>query len=603
VADVGAGGAPGAHKFGAERGPSSATAGRPTMVEMSEGVRPLLDLGPEHRDEELRQLVEEQTALRRVATLVASAADDVDLVAAVTSEIAQLFGGHRATAIRWDGDTIRVIGDWSSDDAPMTMIDQVYAFGGDTLVARVISSGAPARVESAGDLHTDFARERWAELGIEASIGAPIVVDGRIWGVITTSRKTEDDPFPPGAEQRLGDFAALVAQAIANSQARLEVAALANEQAALRRIATLVAGGKTYAEVLAAATAEAGRLYEAQCVYLVHWEGTQDEIVIDGGWTREGERPLPTQALYHPEPLSATLTVLETGLASRGEERSPELGDRCVIAAPVIVNANLVGALAAMRAGGKAFPAGAEVRLRSFGDLVAQSIANAQAQDEARAARARIVRAADDARQKLERNLHDGAQQRLVSVSISLRLALAKLPEAAEEARKVITAATDELTLAIDELRELARGIHPAVLTEQGLGVALEVLAERAPLQVTVANELDERLPPQVEAALYYVVAESLTNCAKYAEAERVEVRLCRRAGVARVDVADDGVGGADVARGSGLRGLADRVEALDGRLGVESAPAAGTRVWAEIPLAAAETPDGAGYAGGGPGG
>ena len=556
---------------------------------MSEGARPLLDVGSDHRDEELRRLVDEQTALRRVATLVASGADDVDLVAAVTSEVAQLLGAHRATALRWDGDTIRVIGDWSSDGAPMTMIDQVYAFGGDTLTARVIGSGGPARVESADDLHTDFARARWAELGIEASIGAPIVVDGRIWGVITASRKTAHDPFPSGAEHRLGDFAALVAQAIANSQARLEVAALANEQAALRRVATLVAGGRPHEEVLAAATAEAGRLFEAEAVYLVHWEGVRDEIVIDGGWNPNAEEPLPPRALYHPEPLSATLTVLETGLASRGEERSPELGDRCVIAAPVIVNANLLGALVAMRAGGNAFSPGAEIRLRSFGDLVAQSMANAQAQEEMRASRARIVRAADDARQKLERNLHDGAQQRLVSVSISLRLAHAKLPAEAEDARRVLAAATDELNLAIDELRELARGIHPAVLTERGLGTALEALAERArPLRVKVVNELEERLPAEVEAAAYYVVAESLTNSAKYAQASLVEVRVCRQDGVARVEVADDGIGGADVTRGSGLRGLADRVEALDGRLGVESPASAGTRVWAEIPLAGA---------------
>jgi signal transduction histidine kinase len=278
--------------------------------------------------------------------------------------------------------------------------------------------------------------------------------------------------------------------------------------------------------------------------------------------------------------------VLETGIASRGHESSPECSDLCVIAAPVIVTAHLLGALIAVRASGDAFPVGAEVRLRSFGDLVAQSIANAHAQEEMRASRARIVRAADEARQKLERNLHDGAQQRLVSASISLRLALAKLPAGAEDARKILTAAADELTLAVNELRELARGIHPAVLTEQGLGRALEVLADRAPLEVVVANELDQRLPPPVEAAAYYVVAESLTNCAKYADASVVEVRVSRRNGVARVEVVDDGIGGADVSRGSGLRGLADRVEALDGRLGLESPPTAGTRVWAEIPYA-----------------
>jgi signal transduction histidine kinase len=550
---------------------------------VTESAPQLLDSGP---DGELQRLVEEQMALRRVATLVAAGPSDVDLVAAVTSEIAQLFGAHRASALRWDGDTIRVVGDWSADGVPMTLMDRVYSFGGDTITARVVSSGMPARVESLDDLHTDFARERWAELGIHASIGAPIVVDGRIWGVITASRTTSDDPFPRGAEQSLGDFAALVAQAIANSEARQEVAALAEEQAALRRVATLVAGGRSQAEVLAAVTREVGQVFTAQAVYFVCWEGVQDEVVVVGGWTDATEPALAPRSLYHPAPGSPTLSVLETGFASRNGESSPELGDRFAIAAPVIINANLEGALVAVRPGGSAFPPGAEVRLRSFADLISQSIANAHAQEEMRASRARIVRAADEARQKLERNLHDGAQQRLVSASISLRLATGKLPDSPEDAQRILMGAAEELTHAIDELRELARGIHPAILTEHGLGMALESLADRAPVKVTVANELEDRLPPDVEAAAYYVVAESLTNIAKYAEASAVEVRVSRRDGCAHVDVLDDGVGGADVSRGSGLRGLADRVEALDGRLGVESPPSEGTRVWAEIPLA-----------------
>jgi signal transduction histidine kinase len=550
---------------------------------VTESAPQLLESG---HDGELHRLIEEQMALRRVATLVAAGPSDVDLVAAVTSEIAQLFGAHRASALRWDGDTVRVVGDWSADGVPMTLMDRVFSFGGDTITARVVNSGMPARVESLDDLHTDFARERWADLGIHASIGAPIVVDGRIWGVITASRTTSDDPFPRGAEQSLGDFAALVAQAIANSEARQEVAALAEEQAALRRVATLVAGGRAQAEVLDAVTREVGQVFTAQAVYFVCWEGVQDEVVVVGGWADGAEPALAPRSLYHPAPGSPTLSVLETGFASRNNESSPELGDRFAIAAPVIVNANLEGALVALRPGGSAFPAGAEIRLRSFADLISQSIANAHAQEEMRASRARIVRAADEARQKLERNLHDGAQQRLVSASISLRLATGKLPDSPEDAQRILVGAAEELTHAIHELRELARGIHPAILTEHGLGMALESLADRAPVQVAVANELEDRLPADVEAAAYYVVAESLTNIAKYAEASAVEVRVARRDGCARVDVLDDGIGGADVSRGSGLRGLADRVEALDGRLGVESPPSEGTRVWAEIPLA-----------------
>ncbi len=206
---------------------------------------------------------------------------------------------------------------------------------------------------------------------------------------------------------------------------------------------------------------------------------------------------------------------------------------------------------------------------------------------ELRASRSRIVEAADDARQRLERNLHDGAQQRLVSLSLALRLAQARLQDDPAGADQILSAAGEELTRALAELRELARGIHPAVLTDRGLPAALEALASRAPLPVELSTSLDERLPGPVEAAAYYVVAEALTNVAKYADATAVRVRAERNDGRVLVEVADDGVGGADPALGSGLRGLADRVEALDGRLDVESAAGGGTKVRAVIPVTA----------------
>jgi signal transduction histidine kinase len=533
--------------------------------------------------DELRLLAEEQAALRRVATLVAAGAGEAELVEAVTSEVAKLFEAHTANTLRWDGDTIRVVGDWHLDERE-SLTGRVYSYGGDTITVRVVESGAPARIESAADLKTEFAQARWAELGIEASIAAPVVVDGRVWGVISASRTTRDDPFPPGAEVRLGDFAALVAQAVANAEARREVTELAEEQAALRRVATLVAAGRKEQEVLAAAATEAGRLLGAQSVALLRWEGVHDEVVVVGGWD-DGSPPLEPGTRYHPGPDSATIRVLETGLSTRANEASAERDEHCAISAPVIVNGRLVGAFTAFRASGEPFPVGADVRLRSFADLVAQSIVNVRAQEEMRAAAARIVRASDEARERLERNLHDGAQQRLVAVSISIRLALAKLGPEAEAARNLLTSAAEELTFAIDELRELARGIHPALLTERGLGPALEALAGRAPVRVDVANEVEGRLPLPVEAAAYYIVSESLANIAKHAAASAVEVRISRENGIARIEVVDDGVGGADLARGTGLRGLADRVEALDGRLHIVSPPDAGTRVWAEIPV------------------
>ena len=203
--------------------------------------------------------------------------------------------------------------------------------------------------------------------------------------------------------------------------------------------------------------------------------------------------------------------------------------------------------------------------------------------DTLRESRARIVEAGDAERRRLERNLHDGAQQRLVTMALHLRLVEAKIVTDPEGAAPLIAQVREELTEALEELRELARGIHPAILSDRGLGPALEAVAARSVVPVELSTPSD-RLPPQVEAAIYYVVSEALTNVAKYAQASYVTVEVARTDGRAVVAVADDGVGGADPDGGSGLRGLADRVAALDGRLHVDSAPSRGTRIHADIP-------------------
>jgi PAS domain S-box-containing protein len=204
------------------------------------------------------------------------------------------------------------------------------------------------------------------------------------------------------------------------------------------------------------------------------------------------------------------------------------------------------------------------------------------------ASRARIVTAGDVERRRLERNLHDGAQQRLVSISLSLRLALAKLESDSVAARAILADAGDELTVALGELRELARGLHPAVLADRGLGAAVEMLARRAPVAVEIDEISHERLPEPVEAAAYYVIAEALTNIAKYARASTARVRVAPTGTGVVVEVSDDGIGGADPVNGSGLRGLADRVEALGGALQVHSPAGGGTSLRAEIPTASA---------------
>jgi signal transduction histidine kinase len=229
-------------------------------------------------------------------------------------------------------------------------------------------------------------------------------------------------------------------------------------------------------------------------------------------------------------------------------------------------------------------PASVEQRLCDFADLVAQALANADAYEQLAASRARIVEAEDAERRRLERNLHDGAQQRLVALAVDLRLIAATLEKDPEAARRTLTAAQDELAKGLEELRELARGIHPAVLTDHGLGPALQALVKRSPVPVEITDLPEQRLAGPVEAAAYYVVAEAITNVAKYAHATCVTVSVRDSPEGATVTVADDGVGGADAALGTGLRGLADRVEALDGHLYLDSPPKSGTRISARIP-------------------
>jgi PAS domain S-box-containing protein len=230
-----------------------------------------------------------------------------------------------------------------------------------------------------------------------------------------------------------------------------------------------------------------------------------------------------------------------------------------------------------------------EGRFAASGDdeflmIVREITERKQQQQELEASRQRIVAAGDDARRKLERNLHDGAQQRLVSISLSLRLAQGHLEKNPAAAHEVLEASREELARALEELRELARGIHPAVLTDRGLEAALESLASRTPLLVEIEGP-HASLPAPVEAAAYYVVSEALANVTKYAQASSVKVTVEQANGCALVEVSDDGVGGADPGRGSGLRGLADRVASLNGKLAIDSPPGAGTRVRAEIPL------------------
>jgi signal transduction histidine kinase len=377
-------------------------------------------------------------------------------------------------------------------------------------------------------------------------------------------------------------------------QAEAAQRALAGEQAALRRVAMLVAAAVPQSRVFEQVTAEVARLLGVPGASLVRYEETGTATVV-GGWSDDGRLRLPVGGTIDLDGDTVIAKVLRSGTPARAEyaevggtlaETLKSAGYRAAVAAPVTVGGRLWGALAAGTRSLEPLPEDVEQRLGDFAELVAQSLANADAHAQLAASRARIVEAGDAERRRLERNLHDGAQQRLVAVALDLRLVDATLRKDPAAAGEMLARAQDQLSEGLDELRELARGIHPAVLTDRGLGPAIESLATRSPVPVEITEMPDERLSGPVEAAAYYVVAESMTNVAKYAQATHAVVSVSRTNGQATVIVADDGIGGADPTRGTGLRGLADRLEALEGRLEVQSSPGTGTRIRAEIPCA-----------------
>ena len=364
-------------------------------------------------------------------------------------------------------------------------------------------------------------------------------------------------------------------------------------QSALRRVATLVAGGAPPGRVFEHVTEEVARLLGMEGASVMRYDG-RDTATVAGAWAEDGNPGLPVGSTIGLDGESVVGKVLRTGSPQRVDryadaegalaEQLHRIGYRAAVAAPVNVGGRLWGALAAATRSDLRLPAELETRLCDFADLVAQRLANADALEQLAASRARIVEAGDAERRRLERNLHDGAQQRLVSVAVDLRMVGVMLEKDPAMAREMLDGASEQLAKGLEELRELARGIHPAVLTDRGLGPALEGLLARAPVPVEITELPEERLSGPVEAAAYYVVAEAITNVAKYAHASSVTVSIRRSNGQATVVVADDGVGGADPTRGSGLRGLADRLEALDGRLEIDSPDARGTRISAEIP-------------------
>jgi signal transduction histidine kinase len=258
-----------------------------------------------------------------------------------------------------------------------------------------------------------------------------------------------------------------------------------------------------------------------------------------------------------------------------------DAGFQSAIGAPMTVEGRLWGVIIAISTDPEPIPERSEARLGQFTDLVATAVANAESKSELAASRRRIVAAADEARRRIERDLHDGIQQRLIALTFRARTLTRKPPD---ELPGIVAELAEGLKDASDELREVSRGIHPTILTEAGLGPALRALARRSDIPVDVDVRLDERLPAPVEAAAYYIASEALTNVAKHAHANVVELTAAHDNGVLIVEVRDDGIGGVDAGRGSGILGLTDRVEALGGTISIASPPRSGTTLSVRLP-------------------
>ncbi len=376
---------------------------------------------------------------------------------------------------------------------------------------------------------------------------------------------------------------------------RDELRVLADQQAALRSIATLVARGVPPSQVFAAVAEALARCFGVTHATLVRYEDDGAAVLLASHDDRGPQKEIPVGKRFSFDGESVPVMVFRTGRAARRDSHanapSPdiqylhELGLRSGVGVPIIVDGRLWGAANVGSSRPEPLPPDTETRVGDFADLIATAIANADARTELTASRARIVAASDAARRRFERDLHDGAQQRLVSLGLHLRTAEASLPPESHTLRAQISDIVTGLKGVSEDLQEISRGIHPAILSKGGLGPALKTLARRSAVPVALHLGTDKRLPESAEVAAYYVVAEALTNAAKYAQASGVRVSVDADYAHLRLSISDDGVGGADSHKGSGLIGLVDRVEALGGQLRISSVAGSGTSLLATIPF------------------
>ncbi|HKD88181.1 MAG TPA: GAF domain-containing protein, partial [Streptosporangiaceae bacterium] len=454
------------------------------------------------------RLAEEQAALRRVATLVAGAAAPEEVFAAVTEEAGRLLGAHHATMSRYDPDgTASVIASWSASGAAFP-VGTCLPLGGRNAHTLVFQTRRPARISHYADA-TGPAGKAAREFGFRASVSVPVIVEGGLWGLMIVEH-TREEPLPAETEARLTGFTELAATAIANAQAREELRGFAEEEAALRRVATLVARGAPPAEVLTAVTEEAGRLLRTDYATMSRYD-PDDTLTVVATWSSTGAGFCVGVREGLGGRNAATL-VFETRQPARIDDYAAAsgpiavavraLGVRAAVGVPVSVEGGLWGLMVVDSRAGP-LPAGTEARLAGFTELAATAIANAEAQAALTASRARIVATADATRREIERDLHDGTQQRLISLAVGLRAAQGRLPPGQQDVAAQWSRTAQGLTDAIEELREISRGLHPVVLEKRGLAPALRELVRRGSIPVKLDVQVSGRLPERVEVAAY----------------------------------------------------------------------------------------------------
>jgi signal transduction histidine kinase len=535
---------------------------------------------------ELARLADEQAALRRIATLVARGVEPEQVFTAVTEEIAGTFQAI-AVIMRFENDPPANVVVGLSREIGIA-IGTRWPFEEGLTSTEVYRTGRSARL-SAFDWasRTGPFAEAALRAGVNSHVSSPILVEGRLWGVINLSASEE---LPRDTEQRLEKFTELVTTAIANAESGVALRAAADEQGALRRVATLVAASAAPSDVFAAVTEEIAFVLGADATLLCRADPDGAAVVV-GTW---GDNTPRLGTRIPQGGTNLTSIVLETARPARIESYDDATGDasqvarshglRSAVGAPIVVEGRLWGLVIAGNTDDDALAPNAEQRLAGFTELVATAISNATARAELIASRARIVAAGDEARRRIERNLHDGTQQRLLALGLDLQRVRAEIPDDQSELHSTLVGVEEDLEAILLDLRELSHGLHPQLLSRLGLGPSLQALARRSPIPVHLDVDLPVRPAASLETAVYYVVSEALTNAIKHSHASEISVTITSGEKL-QASIVDDGVGDADPSSGSGLTGLLDRIDALGGRFALDSPPGGGTRVSIELPF------------------